>query len=204
MDPDTPEPWKELAEIAASGTASELEDYVDQLPAGDVALAMSRLSDDQQNSVLTTLPPENAADLVEQLPDVQAVDLIEQLDPHAAAAILDQLPSDEQADLIGDLGHDDAEAILAEMEPVEAEGRPGAAANTRMTWPAGLMVTGVLALPRTPHRRRRRRGHAIARRRVSRLRRPDMLMCAIRKGRSDRRAAAPRPAARRQGRPSTN
>ncbi len=146
MEPETQDPWKELAELAKAGSTEQLRQFLDTLPAGEVALALSRLTDDQQTRVLTSLPPEEAADLIEPLSNVQAVELIEQLEPRTAAAILDQLPSDEQADLIGDLDREEAEAILREMTPAEATD-----ARTLSQYAddvaGGLMVTEFLRYP---------------------------------------------------------
>lgn len=114
------EPWKELARLAEEGRAQALEAYLEELPSGDVALAVSRLSDQEQSSLLATLTPEGAADLVEQLPDVQAVELIEQLTPADAAAVLLELPSDERADLLGDLDEPTTAAILNEWSATDA------------------------------------------------------------------------------------
>ena len=140
---ETTKPWEELARLAESGSPPELEAFLDELPASDVALAMSRLSDDEQAQVVTVLTPDHAADLVEQLTDVQAVELIEHLEPQDAAAILDELPSDEQADLIGDLDNDDAEAILDAMAPDEAaDARQLSQYDNDVA--GGLMVTELL------------------------------------------------------------
>ena len=78
METDTTrKPWEELSQLAESGSSQELETFLHELPASDTALALSRLSDAEQTQVVTTLAPDQAADLVEQLPDVQAVELIE-------------------------------------------------------------------------------------------------------------------------------
>lgn len=145
MENGPTEPWLQLARLAEDD-AQELTEYLDELQASDVALALSRLNDEQQTSVLTALSPEAAADVVEQLPDVQAIGLIERLEPQTAAAILDELPSDEQADLIGDLKQAEAEAILDMMAPQEA-----ADARQLSQYPSdvagGLMVTEFLSYP---------------------------------------------------------
>lgn len=139
-------PWEELARLAATGDAAQIEAFLDVLPATAQALALDRLSDESRHSVLTTLAPEDAADLVALLPDVQAIELIEDLEPSAAAAIIDELPSNLQADLIGELEADDAAAILDQMEP-------RAAASTRRLSEyeddeaGGLMVTELLKYP---------------------------------------------------------
>jgi magnesium transporter len=113
-------PWEKLSEIVEAGRVEELDEFLESLPAGETARALSRLSDDEQIKLLTSLPPENAAELIDELSDVQAVELIELLPPAEAAAIVDELDSDEQADLLAELAKKDAEAILLAMDPQEA------------------------------------------------------------------------------------
>jgi magnesium transporter len=136
-------PWEELTRLAASGSQQQLMAFLDQLSASDVALAMSRLSDVEQAQVVTTLAPDQAADLVHQLYDVQAVELLENLETQEAAAILDSLPSSEQADLIGEINDRDAKAILEAMDPGEAaDARKLSQYDTDVA--GGLMVTELL------------------------------------------------------------
>ena len=140
-------PWEELGKLARESDADRVEAFLDALPPGETARALSRLSEEDQARLLTRLDPEDAADLVERIPDAQAVELIEGLEPQVAAAIVDELPSDEQADLIGDLERGDAEAILAAMDPAEARD-----ARLLSRYPddvaGGLMITEYLAYPR--------------------------------------------------------
>lgn len=120
----------------------------DSLAAGDVARVVSRLDEDAQSHLLTTLPPDEAADVLEAMPDVQAAELIEQLDSTQAAAIVREMASDEQADLLGDIEQDHAEAILAELSPAEAD-RLRYLGQYADDVAGGLMVTEVLAYPGT-------------------------------------------------------
>ncbi|MDZ4852376.1 MAG: magnesium transporter [Pirellulaceae bacterium] len=139
-------PWLEIVRLASQPSSENLEQFLDELPASDLVLAISRLSEDEQTQLLTQLSAESAADLIEQLPDVQSIDLLEHLPSAIAAAILDQMPSDEQADLIGELSEEQAEAILQKMNVVEA-------ADARMLArydddeAGGLMVTEFLRFP---------------------------------------------------------
>ena len=119
-DTEISDAWKELGRLVDDTSAEPLNDFLAHLPPGELPLAVSRLSDEQQSQLFSQLAPEQAAWLLGQLVDAQAVDVLETLEPTAAAAILDELPSNEQADLIGDLDDEEAEAILREMDPVEA------------------------------------------------------------------------------------
>ncbi|MBW3596251.1 MAG: magnesium transporter [Planctomycetes bacterium] len=143
MDVEAQAPWRELARITEEGSPQQVEQFLKNLPDGEVAHTLSRLSEEECSQVLTALSPEEAADLVERLSDAQALEVIERLPPQTAAAILDELPSNEQADLIADLERSGAEAILAEMDPAEA-----ADARTLSRYAddvaGGLMVTEFL------------------------------------------------------------
>ncbi len=142
--PDGREHSEHLRELADAHDARRLEAYVEQLSPGDAARAMSRLSADERDEVLTTLSPQDAAALLENLPDAQAADLLEHLPPEQAAAIVDRMRSDEQVDLLEEVEPERAEAILDRMEPAEAadvrrlrQYRPESA--------GGLMITEYLA-----------------------------------------------------------
>lgn len=133
-----------LRELAAARDAAGLEAYVEILSPGDAARAMSRLSAEQRDEVLTTLSPHDAADLLENLPDAQAADLLEHLPASRAAAIVDQMRSSEQVDLLDEVRPEQAEAILARMRPEEA-----ADVRRLRQYPpdsaGGLMITEYLA-----------------------------------------------------------
>ncbi|MGD9648839.1 MAG: magnesium transporter [Pirellulales bacterium] len=147
MTPETTqEPWNELADLVETGTAQEIKQFLDDLPHRDVALVMSRLSEQQQILAVSALAPEDAAHVASQLPPPQRVELIECLRPATAAAILDELPSDEQADLIGDLDAERARAILEHMQPEEAADAR-ALSGYADDVAGGLMVTEYLVYP---------------------------------------------------------
>lgn len=140
-------PWEQLADVLQSRDARRVEQFLDALPWNERALAISRLSSENQELLLTTLAPAEAAELVDTLPDVQAADLIELLSPEEAADIVEELPSDTQADILGQIEDKSAEAILAEMDPVEAKD-----ARTLRAYPedvaGGIMVTEYLSYQR--------------------------------------------------------
>ncbi|MHC4994815.1 MAG: magnesium transporter [Planctomycetota bacterium] len=116
-----------------------------ELTPTDTALAVSRLSGEEQARLLILLEPVEAAEVIEDIPETQAVALIEQLEPERAAAIMDELHSDEQVDLLSELRDADAEAILDQMEPAQAED-----ARQLMTYASdtagGLMTTEYVAI----------------------------------------------------------
>ena len=143
---DPADTQEQLEAVVDGGDAVALEELLDSMPSGELAYALSRLSDEDQTKVLTTLSSEDAAGIIEQLSHAQAVDMIEHLAPDLAAGILDEMPSAEQADLIAELSENSAEAILAHMDPAEA-------ANAReliqydSDVAGGIMVKEYLAYP---------------------------------------------------------
>jgi magnesium transporter len=141
-------PWEELEQIADTGSAEHLGEFLEGLPTGETARALARLTGEDQAKVLTTLEPEDAADLIEDISDAQAVELLEQIEPPEAAAIVSELPSNEQADVISALDADDAEAVLAEMDPEQASETMRLAAYAPDT-AGGLMVTELVSYPHT-------------------------------------------------------
>jgi len=112
---------RDLTSLLELGEAERLERLIEQLGAGEMAHALSRLDEPQQARLLTLLSPEQAAFVVDEVSHPQAADVLEEVPPDQAAAILEQMPSDEQADLLGELEAGQAEAIIAEMTPDEAE-----------------------------------------------------------------------------------
>jgi len=139
-------PWEDLEQLVKGADVASLEAYLDELPATEVARAVSRISDQSRTELFSALSPDNAAEVLQSVPDEQAVDWIEQLPPAEAAAIIEQLPSDEQADLLNAISDGNAEEILAEMHPVvAAEAR--ALARYSDDTAGGLMATEYLAYP---------------------------------------------------------
>lgn len=136
----TTHPWEELKRLAELGDAPQLHRYLDSLSGGEAARALSRLSSELQTTVLTTLEPEDAAEIIEEIPEVQAIALVEHLPADDAAAILSEMPSDEQADLIAAIGEENAEAILSEM-PEEDAADVRTLADYAHDVAGGLMVT---------------------------------------------------------------
>lgn len=120
-EPTRREPWQNLQVLIRADSRHVLPSYIESLTATELALAVSRLSQEEHTRLLGLLSPQNAAELIHRIEDVQAVDLIEDLPPAEAAAIVDEMYSDAQADLLGDLKDEEAEAILEAMPDETAE-----------------------------------------------------------------------------------
>lgn len=138
------DPWEELERIIAAADRTRLEAFLDTTKPAETARAISRLSQEDQTTLLGLLEPGDAADLLEEVTEIQAADLIEDLAPDHAAAILDEMQSDQQADVLAELDEDNAEAILQHMRPAEAED-----VRQLLTYPpdtaGGIMITEFLA-----------------------------------------------------------
>ena len=120
-DETTADPWETLSARIREGEADELLAFLDELPAQDRALVVSRLDESDRQELLLRIGPERAAELLAPLPEAQAVESLEGIPAVDAARILEELPSAEQADVLTELEDDQAEAILSEMEPREAD-----------------------------------------------------------------------------------
>ncbi len=142
------EPWIALAESIESGNSEAASGLLESLSAVDTALVIDRLTDEQQEALMTMVEPEQAADLLEQMSDAQVVDIMDGLEPGKAADIIEEMSSDAQVDLLGDLEPHEAEDILREMEPQAAAG-----ARRLLSYDedsaGGLMRTEFLAYPET-------------------------------------------------------
>jgi len=145
---DSQRPWEELELLVEEADTEQLEIFLEALPANETARAVTRLSEGNQDRLLTTISPESAAEVVEQMPEVHAVDVMERLEPETAAAIVHELPSDVQADLLGEMEPESAAAIYEVMAPEEAD-EIRTLAQYDAAVAGGLMVTEYLAYPRT-------------------------------------------------------
>ncbi len=137
--------WERLRELAAANDRAALDMAIGAMEPDEAVRAILRLAPEDQQALLTTLSPPEAADLIEDAPDEQAADLIERLAPADAAAIVTEMQSDEQADLIADLDPAEADAILQKLAPdVASEVR--AMADYADDVAGGLMITEFLTV----------------------------------------------------------
>lgn len=133
-----------VEQIVDAGDAQAAREYLQSLPAGETARAMSLLPPDRQTEFAALLDEEDAADLLEELPDVQAAQLIAQMPTEQAAHIVDLMPSNEQVDLLEQLSEVQTQAILDHMQPAEADNVRLLARYDNNT-AGGLMITELLA-----------------------------------------------------------
>lgn len=146
-EPEVQEPWIALDALLDAGRASEIEAYLQALPAGEVSRALLRLPADRRAAVLQSLSPEFGAHVLEQVPEFEAADLLEDIEPARAAAIVEELPSDERADILKDVEAEDAEQIMQRLSaPTANEARELTRYDDDTA--GGLMITEFLRYPK--------------------------------------------------------
>lgn len=109
--------WEDLSDVVETAAPDALEEFLGELAPADRTLAVSRLSDEARERLLTLLPPGDAAEIVEGLPDAQVKDALESMPSADAARILEELSSHHAADIVTELEEERAEAILKDISP---------------------------------------------------------------------------------------
>ncbi len=110
----------QLEELVAKLDYAGAKAYLNSLETGTRIRLLSRMAPELQQTLVTNLNTEQAADFLHEMPDVQVADLLGDIEPGQAAEILEEMPKDEQADLVGDMAAASREAILDEMPDAEA------------------------------------------------------------------------------------
>jgi magnesium transporter len=113
--------WEVLSEIISTNDAAAVEQYIDSLSSNEMIHTLFRLSNSEQQKLVTFLTPEKAAELIEEVPQSYAVEVIESMDPGQAASIVSEMSSDEQANILQSIHSDEAEEILSHMDEEEAD-----------------------------------------------------------------------------------
>ena len=112
---------EKLSELIDKKDRVELTSFITSLSPSETAWAMSRLTEEEQQQVLSLLLPADAADVIEDIPEVQAADLVEDMPIDQAAAIMEELASDHLADVLGEMDEESSEAILEKMHREDAD-----------------------------------------------------------------------------------
>lgn len=139
-------PWKQIAELVASGDAEGLQAVCIEQGPREVARALGRLSEEDQQFLLTHLDEAIISQLFEEMADVQAAGLVVHMEPAEAATIIEEMGSSAAADLLGELDEARAEQIIAAMEP-EAARHARLLTQYDDHVAGGLMVTEYLSYP---------------------------------------------------------
>lgn len=139
-------PWEQVAEMARLGQVESLREYLAHLPEGEIGRIVAHLDQDERQTMVDLLGPEQSAWLLASLPDAQTAEVVDDLHPVVAAGILDRLSSDDQADLLNAVDDDTAAAILEHLEPETARDIQELASYDPDT-AGGLMITECLSFP---------------------------------------------------------
>jgi len=122
MVTETLEDWAQLRELLeAEAPASEIEQFLDSLPAAEVLPAVFHLKTDQQRQLLALISAERAAHIVEELPEGYAADLMEVMSVADVAPIVGEMASDDRVDVMGEFSAPDAAAILEQLDVEDAD-----------------------------------------------------------------------------------
>jgi magnesium transporter len=122
MVTETLEDWAQLRELLeAEAPASEIEQFLDSLPAAEVLPAVFHLKTDQQRQLLALISAERAAHIVEELPEGYAADLMEVMSVADVAPIVGEMASDDRVDVMGAFSAPDAAAILEQLDVEDAD-----------------------------------------------------------------------------------
>ncbi|MGJ8653113.1 MAG: magnesium transporter [Opitutaceae bacterium] len=111
---------KKLKEAIDSGDIESIVKAVLEIPSGELAFSVSRLSEAEQQRLFEGLTAEEAAGLLEHLNEIQTISIVEEMNPQRAAAVVEELPSEERADILKELDSEDSEAILSHMQTSDA------------------------------------------------------------------------------------
>lgn len=147
MATETLEDWTQLRELLdKEAPASEIEHFLDALPASEILPAVFHLSTAEQRRLLAMIPAERAAHIVEELPEGYAADLMELMPVAEAAPIFGEMASDDRVDVLGELPELEAAAILEQLDVEDADEirrLSSYAPNTA----GGLMMTEFASFP---------------------------------------------------------
>ena len=109
MVTETLEDWAQLRELLeADAPASEIEQFLDSLPAAEVLPAVFHLKTDEQRQLLALISAERAAHIVEELPEGYAADLMEVMQVADVAPIVGEMSSDDRVDVLGEFSAPDS------------------------------------------------------------------------------------------------
>jgi len=141
------EDWARLRDLLeAEAPASDIERFLDSLPAADVLPAVFHLTTDRQRQLLALIPAERAAHIVEELPEGYAADIMELMPAAEVAPIVGEMASDDRVDVLGEFSAPDAAAILDQLDVEDADEIRRLSSYAPET-AGGLMMTEFASFP---------------------------------------------------------
>jgi magnesium transporter len=140
-------PWDILKKFLNDKEFDLLTEYTDSLPRDEMIHALFKLSQSDQELLISSIDPVKAAELIEDIPNFYAADVLEHIEPIQAASIVNELASDDRVDILKEIEDDEAEKILDEMQEEDADGL-----RSLINYPSdvagGLMMTEFLSYPK--------------------------------------------------------
>ena len=122
MATETVEDWTQLRELLErEAPSSDIEGFLDSLPASEILPAVFHLSTSDQRRLLAMIPAERAAGIVEELPEGYAADLMELMPVGESAPIVGEMSSDDRVDVLGELPELEAAAIIEQLDIEDAD-----------------------------------------------------------------------------------
>jgi magnesium transporter len=140
-------PWYVLKTLIDDNDFESLKEFTDSLPRDEMIHALFKLSQSDQELLISNLDPAKAAELIEDIPKSYAADVLEHIQPFQAASIVSALQSDERVDILKEIEDDEAEKILEEMQEEEAN-KVRRLINYPSDVAGGLMMTEFLSYPK--------------------------------------------------------
>ena len=113
--------WRELdieTILTPSPNITPSED-INQLPAQEVAAALSELEIEEQKEIVRNLNDEKLADVLEEMDDASRVELVTNLEEERIADVLGEMSPDDAADVLKEVGRETAEELLNLMDDSE-------------------------------------------------------------------------------------
>ena len=123
METETLDDWVQLRQLLETQppSSSEVERFLDSLPAGELLPAVFHLSTAQQRILLALVSAERAAHILEEMPEGYAADLVGPMASDDVASIVGEMASDDRVDVLAELSEPEAAAILEQLDIEDAD-----------------------------------------------------------------------------------
>jgi len=132
--------------VLADAGEPELQAFLEDLHAADVADCLEALSEEERSRVLFLLPPRTAAEAIVLLEESVRSEMLDGFQPEQVSAVLTELPADDAVDVLDEMDAERADEIVehlpeenrAAVEPLRQYDEDSA---------GGIMNTAFVAVP---------------------------------------------------------
>jgi magnesium transporter len=108
-------PWDILKKLLNQKEFELLTGYTYSLPRDEMIHALFKLSQSDQELLITNIDPAKAAELIEDIPNFYAADALEHIEPVQAASIVNELASDDRVDILKEIEEGFATMMLSKL-----------------------------------------------------------------------------------------